>query len=282
MGAGEDIDLGRGGDGHAGQLPVAAVLVVLGLGLLAHPMYLWPHYGQTQVGVDVEPLADTADSGIEYSQLPQAAQKAFRDALAGRSVELWTGEDDRALDAFNRHDGRVRYQGESYRVVLFYSHPGSFIYVFLRWLLTAMSAFLVAYGGLVLHADSWTPFTPIRALWVPVLVTLSFLGTAFYDVTFSGVSGSFLGVTGAGTGHDLIELVAITSAFVVIGSLTRRDGLGSRAVAVGSLLVLIVGAVRYRLIVPVSILLLILYTALGGIVWGTIGYRLTEGPSTDG
>lgn len=262
--------------GHDRAL-TAGLLVLLGLVLIAHPLYLWPHYGQTNVGVYSEEVTDPPADFVAFEQLPPGAQSVVQAEVANGGQVLWTGEDDRVIDALD--DGViVRYQDTYYQVILTYGHGGGFIPVLLRWLLTAASAFLIVYGGLVLHTGTWRPFTPLRSLLAPVTVTLGFLATAYYDVTFSGVSGSFFTVTGGLPGLSLIEVIPITSLFLAVGSAAAIHGVRSRLVRIGTVGALVLVLARYVPTHPVALLVLVLYTAIGGLPWLGLGYRLTESP----
>ena len=263
-------------DGGPSRARLALLLALVGSLLLAHPVYLWPHYGQTQVGLRAELRADeTAE--VAFSELPPAAQAAFRDAVAGEPVELWSGEDDAAIEAFEERP-TVGYRGDTYQAVLYVSHAGSFVPVFLRWLLTAASAALVAYAALVWSAGSWRPLTPRRSLWVSVAVVAAFIGTAAYDVWLSGAAGSVWTLSGDVPGLELLLMVPITSLFVPVGSVAATDGIQSPGVAAGTVAVLVLAYARFlHGFVPVSVAILTAYTAVGGVVWAALGYRLTAG-----
>lgn len=260
-------------DGDHRQGLVAGLVILVGLALLAHPLYLWPHYGQTSVGVHIEELSEPPETAVEFDRLPPEARSAVRQEVAGGTTVLWTGDDDQAIEAL---DGgvNVRYRGMYYRVLLTYGHGGDFVPVLLRWMLTAAAAFLVAYGVLVQYAGSWRPLTPVRSLWVPVAVTGGFLATAWYDVTLSGVAGSFLSITGGLPGLDLIEIIPITSVFLAVGSGMARHG--QRAAAGGAVGVLLLVFARFGSFHPVAMLALTAYTAVGGAPWLALGLRLTE------
>jgi hypothetical protein len=71
---------------------VAALLVIVGLAALAHPLYLFAHHGQTSAfvhqidAVEGEPITDDA---VAYAELPPQAQRAIDAALNGESHALW-------------------------------------------------------------------------------------------------------------------------------------------------------------------------------------------------
>jgi hypothetical protein len=253
---------------------IAGVMLLLGLSLIAHPIYLWPHYGQTGVGVATEELSETPETYVVLEDLPPEARDALRGTFVGDSQRLWTGEDDRAIDALE--ETVVRFQGSYYAVALLYGHDNAFIRILLRWLLTAASGFLLVFSVLVLVKGSWRPFTTLRAVWVPVVVTLAFLGTSYYDVTVSGVEGPVLSLTHGLPGPDLIELIPITTLFVAVGSIAARHGWRSRLGLVFLLYILLLVIARFVPTEPVSLAALLGYTAIGGVPWLGLGFLLTR------
>lgn len=261
-------------DGRRGQVVIAGLIIAIGLGLMAHPLYLWPHYGQTSVGMYAEAMSEPPETFVEFEQLPPEARTAFREELTTGETVLWTGDDDRAIEAL---DGAVvHYQGEYYRVILTFGHNVDFIPALLRWMLTAASAFMVVYGGLVLYARTWRPLTPVRSLWAPVVVAAGFLATAWYDVSFSGVSGPVLRITGDVAGLDLLQIIPISSLFLAIGSQSALHGWRSRLTLGGTLGILLLVFARFGTVHPVALIALTVYTAIGGAPWIALGYRLTR------
>lgn len=255
---------------------VAGLIVLAGLGLAAHPLYLWPHYGQTDVYVGVEELNEPPDEYTEIEALSPAGQAAVEAAVAGDSVQLWTGEDDRVINELS--NTRVRYRDAYFQVVLLYPHKDDFPWSLLRWLATAAGPFLIVYGGLVLATDTWRSVTPRRAIWIPVAVTAGFIATAWYDVTLSGGQGPILSITSGLPGRDLFELIPLTSVFCVIGSVAARHGPTSPLVVLGALAVLALTFLRFAVmpIILPSVALFTVYAAIGGVPWAFIGHRLTE------
>lgn len=247
---------------------VAILLVLLGIGLLAHPLYLWPHYGQTQHVLLVQPGSDQPESFIDYDSLSPAARAAFRDAVSDGQRVLWSGEDDRAIDRF-QNSPTIRYDGEYYRTGVRHTDSSDFTETLLRWYGTALSAFLIAFGGLVLYYGSWRPLTPLRSLSVTAAVSIAFLATNAYDVLFSGVEGPVLGVAKLG----ILELIPVTTLFLAIGSEVVRNGIESRAAIGGTvgivLLTLLINAPAFQIVV---VLMVIVF----GLPWFGLGYRLTD------
>lgn len=187
-----------GDDGpHRG---VVAVLIVLGLAMLAHPLFLWPHYGQTPYGLgDVEQVSGETDSEatIAYEELPPKAQAAFDDARNEDDEDLWSGEDERALAAL------IEYVPWTHETLL-------------RPLLTMIGSFLVAFGALASAGSSWRPVTPRRSLAFVLAGTLGAAGTIAYDSLVSNAYAPGL--------LPFASLAGLLLGFVGVGSLLRRRG----------------------------------------------------------
>lgn len=247
---------------------VAILLVLLGIGLLAHPLYLWPHYGQTQHVLVVQQESNQPDTFVEFDTLSPEAQAAFREAVSDGQHVLWSGEDDRAIDRF-QDSPTIRYDGEYYRTGFQHGVTLDFTETLLRWYGTAVGAFLLAFGVLVLYFGSWRPLTPLRSLLVTAAVSIAFLATNAYDVLFSGVEGPILGIAKLG----ILELIPVTTLFLAIGSEVVRNGRQSRAAIGGTvgivLLTLLINAPAFQIVV---VLIVIVF----GLPWFGLGYRLTD------
>lgn len=256
-------------EGRPSALAVG-VLVGVGLLLLAHPLYLMPHAGQTAyVLSDVDPVADTSsETSVAYRDLSPAARVAFDEARAGGSETLWSGEDAAAIDQFETHES-VRHQGTSYQYRFSHADRVRPFGGLLRGLLTALGGACVVVGALVGYAGRWRPLTPLRALWLPVVVAFGLSATRAYDVWYSGASGS------VGLPNSPVALVPVTGAFLCVGSLVRRRGtavlLPACAVGLG---VLGVGAVVTGA-PPVVPLIVGVASVVGGAPWVVLGYWLT-------
>lgn len=195
------------------------ILLAIGLLLLAHPLYLYPHLGQTPFAVYVtdsqtEPPAD--ETVIAYSTLPPEAQQAIDAARRGESHRLWTGEDNQAIDTLERYqyvrDGETYYQyqiGHIDRVT--YAMP-------VRGLLTTIGAILVVVGVLFHRTRQWRPLTPARSLWFPVGTAIALAGTQVYDVMHLGV-GNALPLP-----NNITALLPLLVLFFTVGSLARYRG----------------------------------------------------------
>lgn len=246
---------------------VAILLVLVGIGLLAHPLYLWPHYGQSKHVLVVQQESTQLDSFVEFDTLSPEAQAAFREAVSDGQHVLWGGEDDRAIDRF-QDSPTIRYNGEYYRTGFQEGVTLDFIETLLRWYGTAVGGFLTAFGAFVLHSGSWRPLTPLRSLLVTAAVSIAFLATNAYDVLFSGVEGPVLGVAKLG----ILELIPVTTLFLAIGSEVVRNGMESRTATGGT-----VGIVLLTLLinVPSFPIVVILFVIVFGLPWFGLGYRLT-------
>lgn len=199
-------------------------MLVLGIGVLvvAHPLYLMPHFGQGVLYMHVHGTdsGSAPDDTVAYSDLPSSAQAAFDTARREDSVQLYTVEDEAAIDALRSHSA-VRYRGTYYS--LSWSHtdaPWLFAGVF-RLLLSLVGGLVVAIGSLAIAADDLRPFTPRRTLALPPLL-----------VAAAGVQGL---VDWMRLGRRLLSapffalLVAVPLVgFALLGSALRR---GDRRVA---------------------------------------------------
>lgn len=251
--------------------PIVAVLLVLvGIGLLAHPLYVWPHYAQSPFVVHVQPTSDQPEQFVEFESLDPAAQAAFEQAFGDGRHTLWSGDDDRAIRTLQTTPA-VHYDGEYYRVAVQHTDSGFDFTILVRWFITALGAFLLVFGGLAVSKGSWYPFTPLNALLVPVAVLLGFFLTNVYDVLFSGVRGSVWWHGAVG----LIELIPLTTGFLAVGSEVARNGRRSRRAIGGSVVIVLGSAV---VIGSPSIALLIggVLTLVGGVPWFWLGDKYTS------
>lgn len=249
---------------------VGPVLVLLvGFVVVAHPLYIWPHYGQTAHVLIVQQDTGQPESFIEYETLPPDAQAAFREALSEGQYTLWSGEDDRVIDRF-QGGLLIEYNGSYYRAGIQTGVTIDFQETILRWFGTAIGGLLLAFGGLVLYSGSWRPLTPLRSLFVTAVVTAAFLATNAYDVLYSGVEGPVLGIAGLG----IIELIPVTTLFLGVGSEVARNGPTSTTAIGGT-----VGIVLLGIIIPnpeAVQVILGLVAVIGGLPWFGLGYRLTN------
>lgn len=164
---------------------LGTLLLVAGLVLLAHPAYLWPHYGQTPYSVD----ASAVDAGevpddatvVDLESLPPGARHAVEASIAGGSHELYSEDDAEAIEALQ--DARyVRTDGTVY--ALSTSHAdGAWLFVGpVRVLLTVVGATVAAFGALVRRHRTARPLTPRRSLLLLGATVLALVGTTVHDV----------------------------------------------------------------------------------------------------
>jgi len=266
--AADEWSTDRLSSGDRRRFLTAGLLVLLGFGIVAHPLYLWPHYGQTGYAVDVKRTSEVPESSVKYGALPPGARAAFDEAIAGEESVLWSGEDGRAVE-FYWDRPAVHYDGNYYRVTLLHGDSGDFIQPLLRWFLTAAGTFLVVFGGSVLYAASCTPLTPMRALWMPAALSVAFAGTNAYDVLFSGVRRAVLNFP-----SRIVLLVPVTTIALAVGSAVAA-GRDSRTVVGGVVGMALLGVAVANTLHPISLLVLAGYLAIGGAPWFAIGYELT-------
>lgn len=253
------------------EVVVAVLVILVGFAVLAHPLYLWPHYGQTLHVLVVEQETGPPESFIEYDALPPDARAAFSEAVDEGQHALWSGEDDPVIDRF-QGGPVIEYNGEYYRTGFQRGVTVDFEETLLRWYGTAIGGLLVAFGGLVLYSGSWRPLTPLRSLSVTAVVTGAFLATNAYDVVFSGVDGPVFGIAGLG----IVKLIPVTTLFLAVGSEVARNGPRSSTAVGGT-----VGIAFLGILVPnprAFQVVLGLITVVGGLPWLGLGYVLTDDP----
>jgi len=174
---------------------VAALLVVLGLAVLAHPLYLFAHHGQTSAfvqqidAIEGEPITDDA---VAYDDLPPQAQRAIDAAIDGEPSTLWRGDHDAAIEAL-REAEYVERRGTYYRYDLAYrgglmTGIGTAARVFL----TGIGSLALVTGAFAARTGSLLPLSPRRALAVPVVAAVAVAATNAYDVALSGASEAYL------------------------------------------------------------------------------------------
>lgn len=256
---------------------IAAVfLVLLGLGLMTHPLYAWPHYGEESYPLFAEELSDRPDQYVEFEALPAEIHPKVRAAIDEGEVRVWSGEDAAAYDTLQDMDliddrVQVRYRGSYYRLGMYYTTDADFVSGFLRWLLTAGAAFLVLYGVMVHRGGSWRPFTPRRSLWLPALVTVSFYATNAYDVTYGGTGGSVLAIR-----PGLLNLIPIATLFFVVASEVLVNGASSRRLKFSGAGAALVGVGSLTVIHPAAFVAMFSSLVVFGLPWFAFGYALTE------
>lgn len=264
--------MGGESDESSPSLGSVALVVLLGVGMLGHPLYLWPQYNQTLYTLgNVQPVSgDSIDhsSVIEYQTLPETAQRSFTAARNGDRKRLWSGDNDQAIDTLQDHQ-YVLYQG-TYYAYDFTHHDGVSTYTGLfRGLLTAIGVFLVTFGSLVAYSNSWRPISPLRSLLFVSFATAALVATQIYDVLYSGASGQLP------LPNNFLSLIPVVMAFLGAGSLVRRRGRSSVVpVAAIAISILIIAALIFNT-PPVVPLLIGLILTGAGIPWMALGYVFT-------
>lgn len=263
---------GRVSTGDRPSHAAVAVLILVGVAVLAHPLYLWPHYQQVPYsmhGVEQVSGETPADgSVVPYADLPETARSAFEAALDGEYLLLWSGEVDRAVRVLRDHRF-IRHDGAIYRFSLTHGDRSELFTGLVRGLLTAAGAFLIAFGALVGYAGSWRPLTPVRALFVFVVVVVGLVATSAYDVVYSGVRGSVWPPPG------LAVFVHVGVPLLPAGSVLRRRGVASLGRWIGLGSVLMVGGTIVTGAPPVVPAALAVIVGISGAPWLLLGYVLT-------
>lgn len=255
------------------RLGAVALVILVGMGLLMHPLYLWPHYNQTPyTPANIQQVSgDTLDQSavIEYESLPQAAQESFDAARNDGREPLWSGEDDRAIAVMQNHRF-VQYQGKAYEYTLVHSDSASWYMSVLRGVLTALGVFLVTWGSLAAYSKTWRALSPIRSLLFVAMAFIALVATQTYDVVYSGASGQLP------LPNTVISLLPLVMAFLGVGAVVRsRGGRSLLPVAGISIAALVVGAVVFNA-PPVVPLILGIMLIVAGTPWMLAGYALTS------
>ncbi|WP_134670701.1 hypothetical protein [Halorussus marinus] len=227
---------------------VAALLVVVGLAVLAHPVYLFANHGQASAfvhqidEVQGEPITDDA---VAYADLPPRARRSIDAALNGESSTLWRGDHDAAIEAL-RDAEYVEREGTYYRYYLAY-HGGLLtgIETAARVFLTGVGSLALVAGASVARTGRLVPLSPRRALAVPVVAAVAVAATNVYDVALSGASAAYLlpaeafgpialfGVAaGAALRRDDWRALGATVGLGVVASLAAFAG-GANPIAAG-------------------------------------------------
>lgn len=254
------------------RLGVVALVVLLGVGILAHPLYLWPHYNQTPYspGNVQQVPGDSLDQStvIEYENAPRAAQESFDAARNGEYVPLWSGEEDQAITVLQNHR-YVQYQGAYYEYDVVHADIPRLYTGLSRGLLTALGVFLVTWGLLAGYAQTWKPLSPVRTLLFVAVATVALVATQTYDVVYSGAAGQLPVPT------SFLSLIPIGMGFLGVGSVAQRRGRRSLLPVAGiSVVTLVLGAVVFSA-PPVVPLIFGIMLIVAGTPWMMLGYALT-------
>ncbi|WP_115862645.1 hypothetical protein [Halorussus litoreus] len=196
---------------------VGLVLALVGLLVVAHPLYLFPHHGENLYHLSaVETVGDTppGEETIAFEELPPVAQDRFDAGLDGHSGRVWSGEHAAAYDAFAGHE-YVAYKGEYYEYQFRSAGVLDGASSILRMVLSTLGVIALVVGIFAGRTGRFRPLTPRRTLWIPVGVFATLVGTEYYDVV----------VGGAFEPPSYVHLQAMVAAFVaasVVGSAVKR------------------------------------------------------------
>lgn len=251
------------------------LLALVGLALLAHPLYLFPHHGQSSVFVHQFEERGTERPGgevVAYDDLPPAAQEVIDAAQAGESPLLWQGDDERAVDALENAEYLER-GGTYYAYDL--AHRGGLVTGFgtsLRVLLTGLGSLALVAGVLASRTESFRPLAPRPALAVPAVAAVAVAATNAYDVALSGASGTY--VMAAEVFGPVAFLGVACASALRRGDLGTAGGVAALGVA-ASVLAVVAGAdVLFALIIGVP-------SGVGALVLGALLTAPGPPPETD-
>ncbi|WP_323674783.1 hypothetical protein [Halorubellus sp. PRR65] len=249
---------------------VLVVLVVSGVVLVTHPLYLFPHHGQTPYTVGsverVDATTATAEETVAYDALSPAARESFDAARDDDWVSLWTGEDDRAIDVLSENRF-VRDGDRYYRYSVGHADDVGFFDDVLRVLLTSTGGVLLALALLLASSRTWPPMTPRGSLVVVGMVALALFATQVYDVRYSGAVG--------GVADPFPTAVAGAFGALGVGSLVRRRGTALlRPLAAAGVLAVVAGTLATGAHHVVAVAAIAFGVVVGGPLVA-LGYVLT-------
>jgi len=255
---------------------VGLVLTLVGLLVVTHPLYLFPHHGENLYHLSaIETVGDTppGEETVAYEDLPPVAQDRFEAELDGHSDGVWTGDHAATYETLSDHE-YVEYGGDYYRYQFRSADNfGSSLIGILRMVLSTLGVIALVVGVFAARTECFRPLTPRRTLWIPVGAFAALVGTEYYDVV----------VGGAFEPPSYVHLQAMVAAFVaasVVGSAVKRGrtrlallpvavlvGVGIAAVVAGGQSASAVGRGAFVL------------AAIAG-PWYGIGYGLTARPES--
>jgi hypothetical protein len=215
-----------------------AVVVLLGLALIAVPVALLESPAQSEVVVHVDKLGGTepqanGDAIANYRNLDAGTQSVFDDGRTGMFARVDADADAAVLDRFTQQP-YVMYSG-GYYLVRYYHRPDSYSGpAAVSILLTMLGGLFVAWGALISLVGSYKPFNSLSALIVPVMGILAIVlspaeitgGLAEMPprgvlMSYPPMSLLFVGGALAGGGHlfPLVGIVFTIVLAVVVGAL---------------------------------------------------------------
>ncbi|MFB6137785.1 MAG: hypothetical protein ABEJ42_05515 [Halobacteriaceae archaeon] len=205
------------------------LLAAAGLLLLAHPLYAWPHHGETEYAVSLE-RADSAppeSTVVAAEGLPPAAQRAVE---TDGAADLWSETDAAPIRALRDAD-YVRHEGTVYAVAVEHTDR---LQSPLRPLTTIFGGLLLGVGGLLALEGRPRPRNPLAAAWVPLAVILALQIVETLDAGRVPVLN---------VGTNLTGLGILASPLGLGVALRRRDRLGAAAFGALTLLLGVASAV---------------------------------------
>jgi hypothetical protein len=215
-----------------------AVVVLLGLGLIAIPAAVLDVPDQTEAVVHVDKIGGTqpqvnGDEIANYRNLDSATRSVFDDGRSGMVARVNADADQAVLERLTRQP-YVKYSGAFYHV-RHYERPDSYsVLGAVSVLLTMLGGLFVGWGGLISLVGSYKPFNSLSALAVPFVVILAIVlspaevtgGLAEIPplavlMTYPPMAMLFVGGTLVGGGHlfPLLGIVGTIVLAVVVGAL---------------------------------------------------------------
>lgn len=249
-----------------------AVFLLVGIGLLANPLYLWPHFHEYQYSVAaVEQVpSDTASDAetIAYESLPPEAMESFDATRAGEDSTFWSTADGEAKTALAEHR-YIRDEGDYYRYEFRHGDRLWSIAGLLRDLLAGLGAVSIVVAGFIQGTGRWRPLTLRRCLAFPTAVVLGLIAVRAYDVSARGLNRDLF------VFDDLAVFLPIAALFVLGGSIRKTHGRRRFLAFVGSFeLLIVLGTLGFGF----GLLGATLFgggTAVVGLSFAALGYVLT-------
>jgi hypothetical protein len=223
-----------------------AIVVLLGIGLIAVPVALFETPDQSEVVVHVDKIGATepqvnGEEIANYRTLDSGTQSIFDEGRSGTVARIDANQDAAVIEQFESQP-YVEYGGAFYHVRYVHRPDSYTVSGALALVLTMLGGLLVIWGALISLVGSFKPFNSLSALGVPVVALLAIvlspaeitgglakMPPAAVLATYPPMSLLFVGGALVGGGH-LVPLVGIVGTIVlsvVVGALV----VGAPAVA---------------------------------------------------
>lgn len=253
---------------------VGVLLLVVAVGVLAHPLYLWPHYGETPYFAYSSPADEVDGTVVDYASLSPEARAVFDESLDGQTDYLYESEDSAAIETFEDVH-YVRKDGTVYEIWLAHVDDNWLLGPLVRLPLSLLGGLLAVVGLRRLRPDTFG-----SRLWY---VGGAALGLGSLVVLDAFVSGSGSAAIGLVVLFPAVGILLVVAAGIVAGQALHRQDRWSALAFVGLLAVVglvAAGPVRFLWFAPFVTVPFFLVVALLGIAIGYISRRGEEDGAT--